>query len=294
MLFGGFRESKPDKGPWVVSLPEDHAVSMYVVLNIIHAKFSFVPRSPSMSFIYEIRALVDKYDMAQSLTPWYEDWAKVLKAQNIEDGPGLITATTLAWDFGDREYFTSLVNRLVLESDINDEGYLRIKDDTCVFESPSPFGPPDLSDTISDIRSGLVQSILDSEHNVVERLLGRQKDDSGKHLDCNYNAKQCNMLMLGSIWLGMEAIRGSFLPRLADEITESVEDLVESIEKVNTWMTIAPEHKYCNRSRDVRDKIKEHLGRCKFELQPSHFELMGKQRGAGEPGEQNGESSKAR
>ncbi|KAK7430145.1 hypothetical protein QQZ08_003330 [Neonectria magnoliae] len=145
MLFGGFRESKPDKGPWIVSLPEDHAASMYVVLNIIHAKFSFVPRSPSMSFIYEIRALVDKYDMAQSLTPWYDDWTKVLKAENIEDGPGLINATTLAWDFGDQEYFTSLVNRLVLESDINNEGYLRIKDDACVLESPSPFGPPDLT-----------------------------------------------------------------------------------------------------------------------------------------------------
>ncbi|KPM35644.1 hypothetical protein AK830_g10930 [Neonectria ditissima] len=129
MLFGGFKEAKPDKGEWIVSLPEEHAASMHVVLDIIHARFSSVPKTPSLSLIEEIRVIVDKYDMKESLSLWFDDWLKVLKASNMNDGLSLLNGIEMAWDFGDRKYFSSLVTKLVVKCSVDEDGSLYTEPD---------------------------------------------------------------------------------------------------------------------------------------------------------------------
>ncbi len=46
MLFGGFKESRPTEGEWVVPLPEEQPKALLAVLNIIHGIFTKVPNSP--------------------------------------------------------------------------------------------------------------------------------------------------------------------------------------------------------------------------------------------------------
>ena len=121
MLFGGFKESRPGDGEWLVSLPEDQSEPILIILNIIHGHFSLVPTKPSLAELYGILEVTNKYDMSQVTRPWAASWMESIKEIYLEDGASLPELLFVAWELGDAELFEALTRRVV-EGCRKDEG----------------------------------------------------------------------------------------------------------------------------------------------------------------------------
>ncbi|KAF6821716.1 nuclear pore protein-like protein [Colletotrichum musicola] len=79
MLFGPFKESKPASGAWEVDLPEDNPSGLWILLHIVHANFRMVPRTPTLTELYEVLRLANKYDMISAVKPWAKTWLSVVE-----------------------------------------------------------------------------------------------------------------------------------------------------------------------------------------------------------------------
>ncbi|KAB5547310.1 hypothetical protein GE09DRAFT_1288957 [Coniochaeta sp. 2T2.1] len=120
MLFGGFAESKPDTGEWVVRLSEDDARGFEILLHIIHGRVDRVPvdmvagrenfRDDASSnqairdgsaFLYEVLRMADKYCILHLLRPWINRWLKPWREDEV--CMGLFSGEVLwaAWMVGD-------------------------------------------------------------------------------------------------------------------------------------------------------------------------------------------------
>ncbi|MBE3048682.1 hypothetical protein IMZ48_40525 [Candidatus Bathyarchaeota archaeon] len=101
MLFGGFQESKPAEGDWVVALPDDEPRILTTLLNVVHANFSETYRQLDVAGIYEHVVLMDKYDILRFMQPWRDDWmAKVKVAANADEAGLLCMAAYIALQMG--------------------------------------------------------------------------------------------------------------------------------------------------------------------------------------------------
>lgn len=79
MLFGGFRESKPAEGDWVVALPDDDPDTLRILLDVIHANFAGSYLQLDVVGIYNHVILMDKYDMLRFMQPSEDVWLEVAK-----------------------------------------------------------------------------------------------------------------------------------------------------------------------------------------------------------------------
>ncbi|KAK8112319.1 uncharacterized protein PG998_008776 [Apiospora kogelbergensis] len=73
MLYGGFAESKPKDGDWIVELPDDDVPAIEFFLSAIHARFDKIPAFdslPDLSWLYMVSVVADKYDTIRFLRPW--------------------------------------------------------------------------------------------------------------------------------------------------------------------------------------------------------------------------------
>lgn len=78
MLYGPFREGKAqqESDEWTVSLPEDDADGLRIILSIIHGTFDAFPAREKSHFdlIFSLVVLSDKYDMVASLKQFWDPW----------------------------------------------------------------------------------------------------------------------------------------------------------------------------------------------------------------------------
>ncbi|KAI1863191.1 uncharacterized protein JN550_009717 [Neoarthrinium moseri] len=87
MLGGPWKESRPANDPapgeWTVDLPEDDPEAMGIMLNVIHSRFESLPfldEFLSLSLIYKITVLTDKYALTRLLRPWAKSWSHQMNA----------------------------------------------------------------------------------------------------------------------------------------------------------------------------------------------------------------------
>ncbi|KAH7162064.1 hypothetical protein B0J13DRAFT_668855 [Dactylonectria estremocensis] len=229
MLFGRFREAKPAEGDWVVSLPEDEAAPLRVLLNIVHSCFKAVPQQPAVPQIYEIMVVAHKYDMKAVIRPYAEDWLNAAAAeQDSESGDTIAMLTHVAWEFGDEQLFEKMVTRLIGSCSANEAGDLLLQPSGTQLDKYYHLGPNYMHTTIKKKRSEYIGTILASVHGCIEQYM----TGTGAHSDRSHSKdSECNYMILGSIWAGFITARGSLPPKTADEILESLVDLIASIEK---------------------------------------------------------------
>jgi hypothetical protein len=111
MLFGGFSESKPAEGEWVVKLPEDDRSAMEIFLNIMHGHVYKVPEKLShMGLILPIVKTADKYDLTHLLKPWAEAWLREYARKR--DKTWLIELIWAAWVLGDTNLLNHQLDRI--------------------------------------------------------------------------------------------------------------------------------------------------------------------------------------
>lgn len=127
MLFGGFAESKPVSGDWVVRLPEDDPQAFAIILEIFHGRIDRVPDrltsqqsptapSPACStLLYHVALIADKYCMLTLLRPWANLWLQAWRLQ--PEGSGWYgEVITAAWLLGDELLLLSQLEKAVLHA----------------------------------------------------------------------------------------------------------------------------------------------------------------------------------
>ncbi|KAH8908602.1 hypothetical protein BR93DRAFT_966659 [Coniochaeta sp. PMI_546] len=141
MLFGGFAESKPSEGEWIVSLPEDDINVMAIIFNIIHGHVHKVPKilpknmaelvGPSShcyhddavetDMLYLVTMTADKYDIIHLLRPWVKYWLERVRckkrwSQKGWDDNWCAELLWAAWILGDHDLLHSQLNKVVLSA----------------------------------------------------------------------------------------------------------------------------------------------------------------------------------
>jgi hypothetical protein len=115
MLYGGFKESKPSKGEWVVKLPEDDPQALFLVLHIVHGQYDKVPKTLPEQKLYAVTVLTDKYDLTSSLRPWATHWLEHLKGTTRDTGLDTVAwRIWIAWELGDANLFKAQAESLLL------------------------------------------------------------------------------------------------------------------------------------------------------------------------------------
>lgn len=126
MLYGGYAESKPTEGQWVVHLPEDNDMAFAVILNIIHLRMTQVPmllpgtdRAPlsedSDILLHHLAVLADKYLLLSLLQPWANAWLKPWRYVNKRlelEWSGVVASA--AWTFGDERLLQCELDKVAL------------------------------------------------------------------------------------------------------------------------------------------------------------------------------------
>lgn len=121
MLYGGFSESKPTTGEWVVTLPEDSPAPFIFILKIMHGRDCDVPKdlrhvdefkeNPGAA-VYRLAVLADKYDLLNLLCPWAKLWFKPWsKEGDICKNSWSGEVLSAEWLFGIKRLFQNQLDR---------------------------------------------------------------------------------------------------------------------------------------------------------------------------------------
>jgi len=97
---------------------------LLVVLNIIHGNFGLVPAKPTLSELYGILEVTNKYDMSGVSRPWAATWMESVREIYMQDGANLPELIFIAWEPGDAELFDALTRRVVAECRRDEGGNL--------------------------------------------------------------------------------------------------------------------------------------------------------------------------
>lgn len=92
----------------------DDGDALLVLLNIIHLRFSLVPKKPGYVLLLQLAVLVDQYDCIDITRPWLESWMEGETTECVrEDQEGWLF---ISWVFGRDATFKKLSRHLVTKS----------------------------------------------------------------------------------------------------------------------------------------------------------------------------------
>ncbi|KAK3389269.1 hypothetical protein B0H63DRAFT_556466 [Podospora didyma] len=263
------------EGEWEVSFPEDNPEAFIILLNIIHSRFALVPKSPSLSQLYDLLVLIDKYDAAHIVRPWVDDW---MNAASAPIGPDLdiYKAAYVAYELGNEKRLSSLIQHVVLN--IKPMGSFSRKstwDESKGILHPileySYERPLDLLRTAKMLKKDLLDRILSKFHKYMNQLalntagcvgtpgsgfgassesysgyhsgLSRRLSSSAK---CNAEEMNaCKHAILGALCADMMVSRGGILPPSSSGCTDTALKLMASIEKAVRSVRGLPGHEKC-------------------------------------------------
>lgn len=128
MVDGKFQESRSSQSvsePWVIELPDDKPSALAVLLQIMHLQFHAIPTALTISRMYDLMVLAEKYDMTRLLKPWSEDWWTSL-LDSDESTKGKLQLMYIAWQLGEEETVQELSLEFTRSGTLGPEGELFI------------------------------------------------------------------------------------------------------------------------------------------------------------------------
>nr|CAF06009.1 related to nuclear pore protein [Neurospora crassa] len=174
MLFGPWKESKPanaESEVWIVELPDDPFRPMQIVLDIIHGRFSKIPRSLGLDELYKLVILTNKYDMTETLRPWCADWAHI--ARGDLSSADTLKSLFIAWELGDEDLFALRIEEISVNTSLEAESLFKPMEirfnKTSVLAGTSEWinleaqdylGPQDVHNVIRSVRSEVLSMIV--------------------------------------------------------------------------------------------------------------------------------------
>ncbi|KAK8029759.1 hypothetical protein PG993_011050 [Apiospora rasikravindrae] len=192
MLFGGFAESKPTSGNWVVNLPDDSPQAMSTLLGIVHAKFDDVPQTVGPHELFDIAVIADKYDLTHLLKPWARVWLDQAWEQGKKHFQSSILLLWITWVLGDQNYFVSTAKWLALN--MKSEYLFKL----------SLYIPPDVSERIIKTHYDTIATLLQPWEQLYLHVSGADSSSASNgeaHGYCSFcgddNPDKCHTLLLG-------------------------------------------------------------------------------------------------
>ena len=117
MLYGGYAESRPKTGDWVIVLPEDSIVGFHILLDIANGNMKKNPREhmdipdkinypqdqpphTATEILYHVAMTAEKYDMVHLLQPWINEWCDEVRLYTHPRADWLGERLWIAWILG--------------------------------------------------------------------------------------------------------------------------------------------------------------------------------------------------
>lgn len=101
---------------------------MEILLHIIHLNTRQIPRAADIGFdqLFHVVNAVDVYDLGGCLDPWGKKWCRATFSAVFTTSyvPDLARMAWVAWVFGDSVSFQCVLNRLVMEVEVDEDGKL--------------------------------------------------------------------------------------------------------------------------------------------------------------------------
>ncbi|KAH6651278.1 hypothetical protein F5144DRAFT_525097 [Chaetomium tenue] len=190
MLYGPFREGKAQqKGDeWTVSLPEDDADGLRIILSTIHGIFDAVPTDTKLHFdsIFSLVALSDKYDMVAALKPSWKSWlcswgCRITSETNrfsfLHRGSAhrVVQYLWLCYTVGWGDQFRSGLCTLMQRTGLGNDGRPRVT----AGDSEDPEADDiylDSSEYLGFINTSTIEEILEARLRLLETMLTKIRD----------------------------------------------------------------------------------------------------------------------
>ncbi|KAK1477020.1 hypothetical protein CTAM01_15236 [Colletotrichum tamarilloi] len=285
--------------PSLYACQHDKSDGLMILLNIIHVKFSLVPKDPSLTEIYHTLCLASLYEMEHVFQPWIAQWYRMMKtSESTRDGQDLAMLSCIAWALGDEELFARIIIKISLNCIIDDQGHMATPDGIRLEDyfydslgSPtipgklSPHVPRSLkphakniSETIRTLRSQLAAELPSHLNGVIDRLI------DGKWLCAGISGipvtrnKKCDYVVLGSLLAGLIYVRGTRATEVTIRADESIMDLLKSLKRVLSYVTCYEKHPECNPAEQISEAMKKTINEMEIPLSSDCVQRMKEQR----------------
>ncbi|KAI1264737.1 hypothetical protein F5Y18DRAFT_389903 [Xylariaceae sp. FL1019] len=182
MLYGGFSEAKNNQNPanaWVVELAEDDPYAMEMLLSTIHGNFDTAPvltalgENGDIDCLYELTALVDKYDLMNQLRPWTHEFiqphlnAYAKTKQRFQTSDEALKYLWVAYVIGDQDLFRGMSGAYIETCDVHLSDLKQGSHEHMILS------PPDFIDKVKAFRYETVQKYLEALQTLVSETEAR-------------------------------------------------------------------------------------------------------------------------
>ncbi|KAH6853242.1 hypothetical protein B0I37DRAFT_440426 [Chaetomium sp. MPI-CAGE-AT-0009] len=296
MLYGPFREgfSQQTGDDWTVSLPEDDADALRVILSVLHSKFDTLPETASLDsdFVFRLVVLSDKYDTVASLKPFWKNGMR-LPDSPYDSNLEYITPHDLAQHFwasytlGDGYAVSRALCALVNRTSLGGDKRPRIKamnwfpeTDHCDLDSNEYLCSigTDIIERVKQARLRLLEGMCTNIQDVMESLL--PSSDTSTLCRAREGAVACDRALLGALHKAMQyaGIGNRYRSRMKDfakTLPLSVLEMHEMLKKIRTHADHALEKGDRHaRSAHANCRIGRHIQDLRFDRMDEHDILV--------------------
>lgn len=295
---GPFAEARM-VGQGELTLPEDDAAPLAILLHIAHLNFDRVPQKLSFEELLALAVLTDKYDATRLVQPWIQSWIAGLEHLLLE--PGYEEWLWIAWGFGQLESFQRLALHLAREIEVSENGFCvtptgRILDplaegscfppeviDTLFCRMLNKFLTHTKLESILDAREQAIRGFFDAYHSHAKTLSSEDTSTSvcGNDADEKYSGKKCDLLAFGSITSVLYRLGLGVDTVWTPDISWSVSRLYECLVDIKVYTL---QHVFCpivcgNLSMDgkMRASIKDVFEGMAYPLKDWHLRHVDRQ-----------------
>ncbi|OHE93824.1 hypothetical protein CORC01_10845 [Colletotrichum orchidophilum] len=253
---------------------------LMILLNVIHSKFSLIPKEPTLIEVYHTLCLASLYEMEHVLQPWIVQWSGVLKTpESTSDGRNLAMLSCIAWALGDERLFARTIIKISLTCTIDDRGHMITPDGARIEDYfHDSLGSPIIPEAIRTLRSQLATELPSHLNGVINRLIDGTWLCAGISGIPVTRNKKCDYIVLGSVFAGLIYVRGTRMTEMVIRVDESVMDLLKSLKRVLSYVTCYEKHPECNPAERIADAMKKTIDDMGTPLSSDCVQRMREQR----------------
>ncbi|KAL1872426.1 hypothetical protein Daus18300_004397 [Diaporthe australafricana] len=185
----------------------DPAYGLDVIFSIAHYKFHDVPQRPTVSNLYDVAVVAEKFQTTHLLVPFTKGWIAEVPSQVTVAGAAAEEDRTLVagWLLGQAQWFSKILSNCAYNAHIGADGQLLDSEGKPWSEQPVS---SDVVEVIAATRLAAIENIIKAVSTPVQKLLNPQyypgedirycfapEDDAAR--------EDCEQLQLGSAIMGL-------------------------------------------------------------------------------------------
>ncbi|KAK2016780.1 hypothetical protein LZ32DRAFT_635713 [Colletotrichum eremochloae] len=283
MLFGPFKESQKEDKEWVIELPEDNIKPMTTILAIAHCCHKKVPDSVTISELFELLILGDKYDMTHHLRHYLREW--VPQTEDVDFGEDTLLLAWIARNLGAKELFEKAIIEIAKHYPNTDfypkEGRVGFfngtKDDGSSFDTH--IRASDIIDTAIATQKSLFKSVLKPLREATRQAFDEK---ACKRYDRLRERESCGNSLFTTLNRGCRSV--GIDPGLVSCLTEPLPTYPHSVNNFCWAIQLMkcsniPDHDSCNPMADIKTDTMRAFGDASVTLslsQQEYFERRAK------------------